>query len=95
MDGYIRRDQLPQRPISGIFDEYARGFAACLDQIAVLPTVDAVSVVRCRDCKYSCEDTFYQAGTGLIQSLACKYGQCNDSAVDEDFFCKNGKRKEG
>lgn len=55
------------------------------------PTIDAVEVVRCKDCKH------YRPGTGLNAG----HGWCNEPplgtalAVSEDFFCKYGKRKEG
>ena len=53
--------------------------------IADTPTVDAVPVVRCRDCKHSYED---------LGGLCCSYGPCVDCPVSPDFWCSNG-RKEG
>lgn len=55
------------------------------DFLNALPTVDAVSVVRCRECKnHSDADGEHY----------CKFWRmyCPD---DSDFFCKAGKRKEG
>ena len=40
-------------------------------------TVDAVPVVRCKDCKHGYEDT---------GGLCCSYGPCVDCIVPEDFF---------
>lgn len=49
------------------------------------PTVDAVPVVRCKDCKHSWED---------ISGLCCSHGVCVDLNVPGDFYCAYGKRKE-
>ena len=50
-------------------------------QIADAPTVDAVPVVRCRECKY-------RSKTG------CPIIDANIWMDDEDF-CSHGERKEG
>ena len=49
-------------------------------------TVDAVPVVRCKECKYSYAD---------LDGLCCTYGVCLDSIVPEDFYCSYGERREG
>lgn len=49
------------------------------------PTVDAVPVVRCRDCKYSCED---------ISGRCCSHGPCKDWVVLDDSFCGQGERRD-
>ena len=48
------------------------------------PTVDAVPVVRCRECKYH-----HDCGTHFCDALGM---DCPD---DSEFFCSYGKRKEG
>lgn len=53
--------------------------------IADTPTVDAVPVVRCSDCKHSYED---------LGGLCCSYGPCVDCPVPPDFWCANGRRRE-
>ena len=50
-----------------------------------IPTIDAVPVVRCRECMYSWED---------LSGLCCSCGPCVDCPVSPDFWCANGKRKE-
>lgn len=50
------------------------------------PTVDAVPVVRCKDCKHSWED---------IGGLTCSHGVCVDCVVLGDFYCANGERNDG
>ena len=54
--------------------------------IEATKTVDAVPVVRCKDCKYSYDD---------LDGLCCTYGVCIDSIVPEDFYCSNGERRGG
>ena len=48
------------------------------------PTVDAVVVTRCKDCKHSWED---------IGGLCCSHGACVDLTVPGDFYCAYGERK--
>lgn len=55
------------------------------DQIKSAPTVDAVEVVRCKDCKHN-----YEEFIGLV----CVKGVCVDCIVPEDFYCSYGERKE-
>lgn len=50
------------------------------------PTVDAVPVVRCKDCKHSWED---------LGGLTCSHGVCVDCVVLGDFYCSYGERKDG
>ena len=53
----------------------------CLAEIEAAQTVDAVPVVRCRECKY-------RDGTPGQPNILC--GQ-----MHEDDFCSYGKREEG
>ena len=53
----------------------------CLAEIEAAQTIDAVPVVRCRECKY-------RDGTPGQPNILC--GQ-----MHEDDFCSYGKRKEG
>ena len=52
--------------------------------IADTPTVDAVPVVRCKDCKY-----YYECGVNFCDRLGM------DCPGDSDFFCSYGERKDG
>lgn len=45
-----------------------------------------IDVVRCKDCKHSYED---------LGGRVCSHGVCADCAVAEDFFCAEGKRRDG
>ena len=49
------------------------------------PTVDAVPVVRCKDCIYSYEQFGF---------IYCTFGPYGDCAVPSQFYCAEGKRKE-
>lgn len=51
-----------------------------------IPAADVAPVVRCKDCDYSYED---------IDGLVCSCGVCVDCEVPPDFYCADGKRKEG
>ena len=65
-------------------------FAACeikqnfADMISNATTVDAVPVVRCKDCIH-CYEEF-----GL---LCCTCGPNVDCVVPPEFYCADGKRK--
>lgn len=50
----------------------------------ILEDVDAVPVVRCRDCKYSYED---------ISGRFCSHGPCAGWVVLDDSFCGQGERR--
>ena len=68
-----------------VVPEIADGWNAVIDIIAHAPTVDAVPVVRCRECKHSYES---------ISGRCCTMGPCVDCIVPEDFFCSYGEREE-
>lgn len=53
--------------------------------ISDTPTVDAVPVVRCKDCEY-----IHKA---LYGWLLCTAGPCEGKVVLEDFYCKCGERR--
>lgn len=67
-------------------DNLAEGFAEAI-RIAkyIAPTVDAVPVVRCRECEYS--------NKALYGWLWCTAGPCEGKVVPEDFYCKCGERR--
>ena len=69
--------------------------------IADAPTVDAVEVVRCRECKYwSDEDGELQRSDGMLFAR-CKVhsylidGRHTGWCPTENDFCSYGERKEG
>ena len=66
-------------------NEYVYDTNAVLDSIDSQPTVDAVEVVRCRECKYH-EDT-----SVIGFEHCCLY----DLTMRHNDFCSYGKRKGG
>ena len=69
------------------YDPYYMGYQDALDNVEVvienLPTVDAVEVVRCKDCKHYVWDEV--DGCHVCIEIS-KY-------VKKDFFCAYGERK--
>ena len=56
-------------------------------QISEAPTVDAVPVVRCRECKYRFKNNGHdKSGCPIIDA---------NIWMDDDDFCSYGERKEG
>lgn len=63
-----------------------------------VPTVDAVEVVRCKDCKYSkWDDTIYQKtieGETNDTTLYCCFYRWNHNEWNKgDHFCSYGERR--
>jgi hypothetical protein len=52
-----------------------------------LPTIDAVPVVRCKDCVY------WQDNNGGYPHEECRWGK--NETPDADDFCSCGERKDG
>ena len=79
----------------GILDGYSDR-VELMNRIADLPSIDAVPVVRCKDCIHR------PKGTGANHDLefpdyVCPC-QCEDDYYSwmpkDDWFCKDGERKE-
>jgi len=52
--------------------------------VDVMPAVDAVPVVRCKDCRYWYAEI--GASTGWLP--------CQEIATERDWFCASGKRRD-
>lgn len=65
--------------------DFEEGVRSVLEKIDAAPTVDAVEVVRCKDCEYSYNISGWRR---------CSHGICCGRAVPPDFYCAEGKRKE-
>ena len=57
------------------------------DFLNAMPTIDAVPVVRCRECKYRFKNNGHDKS-------CCPIIDAN-IWMDDDDFCSNGERKEG
>lgn len=60
------------------------GYEGMREDLYSLPVVDAVPVVRCKDCKHSYV---------TIGARCCSRGAFYDVAVPDDFFCALAERK--
>ena len=64
----------------------------CLAEIDAAPTVDAVEVVRCRECKHHYWEQEPCHGKSVHY---CKLPHMRGVEVFKEFFCYYGERKEG
>lgn len=53
------------------------------------PTIDAVPVVRCEDCKFN------ELRTNEKMGISWHYCKLLHVDIDEDDFCSYGERKDG
>ena len=91
MANYIDRDEAIKvlRKSNNSHAETSRDVCLLERDVRLLkeqPTIDAVEVVRCKDCKHRFEPT----------RCALWYGECNGNqyflARGDDFYCANGER---
>ena len=81
--------------------EIATFYKALQEEVEHMKTVDAVEVVRCKDCKYAIEINKPYAKVfftpGMKECIACRgnssYG-FPESIVAPNDFCNEGERKE-
>lgn len=69
-----------------------RGGLLHTSEIDEAPTVDAVEVVKCRDCRY------WKTGEGVNRSKKvklCTYAIYHSYARRDEDFCSRGERKDG
>ena len=57
------------------------------------PTISAVPVVRCRECRHSSLPSGFTQRYGEPGTLSCHFGPCNRRNVNENGFCSYGQRK--
>lgn len=56
--------------------------------LRAIPTVDAVPVVRCKDCKHAYINSFSAASGAALCSSSAK-------VMQQDDFCSYGERRDG
>mgnify|MGYP000871042389 CR=1 FL=1 len=66
-------------------DDECWGFAVPVEEIDKAPTIDAVPVVRCRECQH------YDHGCCVVKRYE---GDDNIIAMPPDGYCSYGQRKE-
>ena len=68
-----------------------------IDRLRAAPAVDAVEVVRCKDCKHWHEETSWCTKHSHFigfDGMACHPSQSSEwKMFDADYFCKDGERK--
>lgn len=71
---------------------YCAGWNGLINLIEQAPTVDAVPVVRCRDCRHYKE--FRTKRHKQVMRLCCRMGKYDmEYHVNPDDFCSYGERK--
>lgn len=65
---------------NGFSDSYDK--AMIVDMVDEQPTIDAVQIVRCKDCRWR---------TGLEMDTA--WHPCDEVAVNDMWFCAYGERR--
>ena len=59
-----------------------------MEEMKAVPTVDAVPVVRCAECRHR-DPEDHKCDCGAMERQGCPF------LVDDDYFCKYGERKGG
>lgn len=104
MDFINREDLLSDLTESVVFtvrDRHSaeiRGARKIIDRIEAAPTVDVVPVVRCGQCEHWDEEIGWcDVHSCFIDSdgIPCSPNESSNwKMFDEDYFCKDGVRKE-
>lgn len=68
---------------------YCAGWNGLLGLVEKAPTVDAVIVTRCKDCKHR---IYKNMGDEIGEIGGCGLFNC---AMPNEGFCSNGERKDG
>lgn len=76
----------------GRSEEFMTAIDVAIADLADAPTVDAVEVARCRECKHHYWEQEPCHGKSVHY---CKLPHMRGVEVFKDFFCYYGERKEG
>lgn len=66
----------------------ARADVCTLERLKNAPTVDAVPMVRCKDCRHR-DPEDHKCDCGEMERQGCPF------CVDDDYYCAYGERKGG
>ena len=82
-------EELLDRDKTEYLDTFVDGVRATMKAIRTAPTIDAIEVVRCRDCKHwdnpICE---------VHSEWPDQYNTGHSDCTEPDDFCSYGERKE-
>ncbi len=82
----------------GYRDHYASGFGEAVDKAEAAPTIDAVPVVRCSECKHRGKpiENDYGVDVEFSWDSKCPFN-CEDpwysQRMADDFYCACGERR--
>lgn len=74
-------------------EHFINGIETVLEYAETMPTVDAVPVIRCKDCKYFIADT-------TTETFVCVTHSCTNDVMDmsftvwEDNYCSWAERRD-
>lgn len=74
-------------------EDFVLGIESVLEYAEYLPTVAAVPVTRCKDCKYWKKFNDDMRRDGMCEALLNFHG-AERNMTNEDFFCAYGERRE-
>lgn len=83
----------------GVCTSWANAYSECADMVEGIPSVDAVEVVRCKDCKHRWVNEHYgEKGYMKIKAM-CSLDtgdpfELGRNAYDDDWYCADGERKD-
>ena len=82
--------------VSALYEDAVFAKEDCLTEVYAAPTVDAVPVVRCRECKHrSTEDCPMYFHSSYWHEGYEEYVDDDTDHTEDDYFCPKGERKEG
>lgn len=85
----LRKDVEKDRDASDMPKMWYQGIEYAINHIIHAPTVDAIEVVRCKDCKFYLNSN---EKCGLVDTRLRFYE--TDKVWTEDSFCSWGERRE-
>ena len=95
----INAEQFDVVGLKGVTKDFSDGVEYILEQIDNAPAVDAVEVIRCKDCKYWGDEDGISEKDGIRFAWCnihnhCMHGEYIGWCPKEDDFCSFGERRE-
>lgn len=76
--------------LSTFHPDYTFNITSFRNFIKAQPAVDAIPVIRCKECKYNINNPVSYYDDDPIMT----YAWCNTECFDENGFCSCGKRRD-